>query len=132
VSAALPSGPLGQYQLQAAIAAVHAEAPSAEGTDWPQILALYGLLERIAPGPAVALNRAVAVGMVEGPEAGLEALASVEGLEDHHRLDSVRAHLLELAGEDAAAREAYLAAAARTSSEPERRYLEDRAARLAV
>jgi RNA polymerase sigma factor (sigma-70 family) len=132
VSAALPSGPLGQYQLQAAIAAVHAEAPSAEDTDWPQILALYGLLERIAPGPAVALNRAVAVGMVEGPEAGLEALASVEGLEDHHRVDSVRAHLLELAGEEVAAREAYLAAAARTTSEPERRYLEDRAARLAA
>jgi predicted RNA polymerase sigma factor len=132
VSAALPSGPLGQYQLQAAIAAVHAEAPSAEDTDWPQILALYGLLERIAPGPAVALNRAVAVGMVEGPEAGLEALASVEGLEEHHRMDSVRAHLLELAGDAAAARDAYLIAASRTTSVPERRYLEGRAARLAV
>jgi predicted RNA polymerase sigma factor len=132
VSDALPSGPLGQYQLQAAIAAVHAEATSAEDTDWPQILALYGLLERIAPGPAVALNRAVAVGMAEGPEAGLEALAAAEGLEGHHRLESVRAHLLEMAGEDAAAREAYLLAASRTTSVPEQRYLEGRAARLAV
>jgi RNA polymerase sigma factor (sigma-70 family) len=133
VSAALPRGPLGQYQLQAAIAAVHAEAPTAEDTDWPQILALYRLLERIAAGPAVALNRAVAVGMVEGPAAGLEAVAAAEalGLGDHHRVESVRAHLLEMAGDEGAAREAYLAAASRTASVPERRYLEDRAARLA-
>jgi RNA polymerase sigma factor (sigma-70 family) len=130
VSSALRSGPLGAYQLQAAIAAVHAEAPSAEETDWQEILALYGLLERIAPSPTVALNRAVAVGMARGPEAGLAALGSVSGLDEHHRLEAVRGHLLEMAGEVEAARSAYRLAAQRTTSLPERRYLEGRAARL--
>jgi RNA polymerase sigma factor (sigma-70 family) len=130
VSAALRSGPLGPYQLQAAIAAVHAEAQSAEETDWREILALYGLLERIAPSPTVALNRAVAVGMAQGPRAGLEALGAVTGLDEHHRLEAVRAHLLEMAGEMEAARAAYRLAARRTTSLPERRYLEGRAGRL--
>jgi RNA polymerase sigma factor (sigma-70 family) len=132
VSSALSRGPLGPYQLQAAIAAVHAEAPSAEETDWQEIVALYGLLERIAPSPTVALNRAVAVGMAHGPQAGLEALASVQGLDEHHRLDAVRAHLLEMAGDVEGARAAYRLAAQRTTSLPERRYLEGRAARLRV
>jgi RNA polymerase sigma factor (sigma-70 family) len=130
VEDALASGPLGPYQLQAAIAAVHVEAPDAEATDWPQVLALYGLLERIAPGPTVALNRAVAVGMVDGPRAGLEALDAIEGMDGHHRLEAVRAHLLEMAGEQGAARDAYRLAARLTTSLPEQRYLEDRAARL--
>jgi RNA polymerase sigma factor (sigma-70 family) len=130
VEGALASGPLGPYQLQAAIAAVHAEAPDAEATDWPQVLALYGLLERIAPGPTVALNRAVAVGMVEGPGAGLDALDGIEGMDGHHRLEAVRAHLLEMAGEGDAARDAYRLAARLTTSLPEQRYLEGRAARL--
>jgi RNA polymerase sigma factor (sigma-70 family) len=130
VSSALSSGPLGPYQLQAAIAAVHAEAPSAEETDWQEIVALYGLLERIAPSPTVALNRAVAVGMAHGPQAGLEALASVQGLDSSHRVEAVRAHLLEMAGDAEAARTAYRLAAQRTTSLPERRYLEGRAARL--
>jgi predicted RNA polymerase sigma factor len=130
VERALASGPLGPYQLQAAIAAVHAEAPDAEATDWPQVLALYGLLERIAPGPTVALNRAVAVGMVEGPGAGLDALDGIEGMDGHHRLEAVRAHLLEMAGERDAARDAYRLAARLTTSLAEQRYLEDRAARL--
>jgi len=134
VTRALASGPVGPYQLQAAIAAVHDEAPSAEETDWPQILALYDLLMRVAPGPMVSLNRAVAVAMVHGPRAGLDALAPLDGdraLRTSHRLESVRAHLLELAGERDAAREAYRTAARRTASLPERRYLERRAARLA-
>jgi RNA polymerase sigma factor (sigma-70 family) len=130
VSEALTRGPLGPYQLQAAIAAVHAEAASAEDTDWPQILALYGLLERIAPSPTVALNRSVAVGMVSGPAAGLEALDAVTGMAEHHRVDAVRGHLLEMAGDRAGAREAYRLAARRTTSLPERRYLDERAARL--
>jgi RNA polymerase sigma factor (sigma-70 family) len=130
VEGALASGPLGPYQLQAAIAAVHAEAPDAEATDWPQVLALYGLLERIAPGPTVALNRAVAVGMVEGPAAGLDALDAIEGMDGHHRLEAVRAHLLEMAGEQGAAHDAYRLAARMTTSVPEQRYLEDRAARM--
>jgi RNA polymerase sigma factor (sigma-70 family) len=130
VSQVLTRGALGPFQLQAAIAAVHAEAATAQDTDWPQILGLYGLLERIAPSPTVALNRAVAVGMAEGPAAGLEALRAVRGMDGHHRLDAVRAHLLEMAGETAAARDAYRAAARRTTSLPERRYLEGRAARL--
>jgi predicted RNA polymerase sigma factor len=129
VSRVLTRGALGPYQLQAAIAAVHAEARSADVTDWPQILGLYGLLERIAPGPTVALNRAVAVGMVLGPRAGLEALRAVDV--DSHRVPAVRAHLLEMAGDADGAREAYREAAVRTTSLPERRYLEGRAGRLA-
>jgi RNA polymerase sigma factor (sigma-70 family) len=127
------AGP-GPYGLQAAIAAVHDEAPSAEDTDWPQILALYDVLARSSDSPVVRLNRAVALAMVEGPEAGLqevERLAGAGGLEHGHRLDSVRAHLLEMAGDPAAARRDYQAAARSTSSPPEQRYLLSRAARLA-
>jgi RNA polymerase sigma factor (sigma-70 family) len=133
VTEALTDKPLGPYQLQAAIAAVHGEAAHAEETDWPQIVALYELLERVSPNPMVTLNHAVAVAMVQGPEAGLELLSSLDDdsrVAAHHRLEAVRAHLLELAGDRAAARAGYLAAARRTTSLPERRYLEGRAARL--
>ena len=129
----LASAPIGPYQLQAAIAAVHAEAARVTDTDWDQILGLYELLGRLAPGPMVTLNRIVAVAMVHGPQAGLGQLAGAEtdpGLAGHHRLHAVRAHLLELAGEQEAARAAYRLAARRTLSLPERRYLESRAARL--
>ena len=133
VTGTLARAPLGPYQLQAAIAAVHDEAARAEDTDWPQILVLYELLERVAPSPVVTLNHAVAVAMVRGPRAGLELLATLDGddrLAGHHRLDAVRAHLLELAGDRQAAREHYRAAARATTSLPEQRYLESRAARL--
>jgi RNA polymerase sigma factor (sigma-70 family) len=131
VTGALAAAPLGPYQLQAAIAAVHAEAPDAGATDWPQIVALYRLLERAEPNPMVTLNRAVAVAMVDGPQAGLALLEPLaEPLAESHRLDAVRAHLLELAGDPAAAQTAYRAAARRTTSLPERRYLEARAAAL--
>jgi RNA polymerase sigma factor (sigma-70 family) len=123
--------PIGPYQLQAAIAAVHDEAATAEETDWPQILALYDVLERVSPAPFVTLNRAVAVAMVHGPRAGLAVLGTVdEALSHSHRLHAVRAHLLELAGETAAAREAYQLAARMTASVPEQRYLSLRAAAL--
>ncbi len=139
VSHALATARLGPYQLQAAIAAVHDEAPSAEATDWEQILALYGLLERGlaqrgTPNPVVTLNRAVAVAMVHGPSAGLAVLDTLEQdgrVAGSHRLLSVRAHLLELAGEVGPARAAYLEAARRTTSTPEQRHLRSRAARLA-
>jgi RNA polymerase sigma factor (sigma-70 family) len=134
VTRALAGAPIGPYQLQAAIAAVHDEAARAEDTDWPQILALYGLLETVAPGPMVTLNRIVAVAMVHGPRAALERLAAAEAepaLSRHHRVAAVRAHLLEMAGDAAAAAELYRLAARRTLSLPERRYLEDRARRLA-
>jgi predicted RNA polymerase sigma factor len=132
LAAALPSGAVGEYQLQAAIAAVHGEAPTAAETDWPQILALYGLLERITDNPIVTLNRAVAVAMVDGPAAGLGALEGLDAqLPGHHRLDAVRAHLLEMSGERDAAIEHYRAAAGRTTSHAERDYLTARAARLA-
>jgi RNA polymerase sigma factor (sigma-70 family) len=124
---------VGPYQLQAAIAAVHDEAPSAAETDWQQILALYEVLERISPGPMVTLNRAVALAMVHGPRAGLALLGTLEA-DDHmshtHRLEAVRGHLLELAGELVAARESYQRAARMTASVPEQRYLALRAARL--
>ena len=135
VTGALAQAPLGPYQLQAAIAAVHAEAARAEDTDWPQIVALYELLERISPNPVVTLNHAVAVAMVRGPEAALELLGTLETddrIAGHHRLDAVRAHLLEMAGDLDAARSSYRAAARRTTSLPEQRYLEDRAARPAA
>jgi predicted RNA polymerase sigma factor len=125
--------PLGPYQLQAAIAAVHDEAPTAAETDWAQILALYEVLERVAPGPVVTLNRAVAVAMVHGPRAGLALLGTLdddERLAHTHRLEAVRGHLLELAGETVAARESYHRAARTTASVPEQRYLTLRAARL--
>jgi RNA polymerase sigma factor (sigma-70 family) len=133
ITDALARTTLGPYQLQAAIAAVHDEAPSAQETDWPQIVALYELLARVAPNPMVTLNHAVAVAMVHGPRAGLELLATLdadERMAGHHRLDAVRAHLLEMAGDHAAAGAAYRAAARRTTSLPEQRYLEARAARL--
>jgi predicted RNA polymerase sigma factor len=129
----MTAAPLGPYQLQAAIAALHAEAERAEDTDWSQIAALYRLLAAVSPGPVVTLNRAVAVAMADGPQAGLDLLATLEGDErmaGRHRLDAVRAHLLEMAGQLDAARSGYLRAARRTASLPERRYLESRAARL--
>jgi RNA polymerase sigma factor (sigma-70 family) len=128
----ITAGAVGPYQLQAAIAAVHDRARRAEETDWSEVLALYGLLEGVAPGPMVALNRAVAMAMAEGPRAGLDLLAEVEPkLEGHHRVHAVRAHLLELAGEEEAARAEYVRAAELTASLPEQRYLTGRAARLA-
>ncbi|MGH3327945.1 MAG: RNA polymerase sigma factor [Streptomycetales bacterium] len=131
VDEALSQGPVGAYQLQAAIAALHDEATHAADTDWPQILALYDVLVRRAREPMAELGRAVAVAMVHGPQAGL---AEVAGLEDrlagHHRLDAVRAHLLEKAGDREGARAAYQQAAQRTLSVPETRYLQTRAARL--
>jgi RNA polymerase sigma factor (sigma-70 family) len=133
VTHTLASARLGPYQLQAAIAAVHDEAATADDTDWRQILALYDVLASLAPNPMVTLNRAVARAMVLGPEAGLELLATLdddERLADHHRLHSVRAHLREMAGDTQAARAGYLEAARRTASRPEQRYLEARAARL--
>jgi RNA polymerase sigma factor (sigma-70 family) len=133
VTGALSEAPLGPYQLQAAIAAIHDEATRAEDTDWPQIVALYEILERVAPNPMVTLNHAVAVAMVGGPQAGLALLETLDDddrLAGHHRLDAVRAHLLELADDREAARESYLRAARVTTSLPERRYLETRAARL--
>jgi RNA polymerase sigma factor (sigma-70 family) len=135
ITRTLPVGPVGPYQVQAAIAAVHDEAARAEDTDWPQVLALYGVLERIAPNPIVTLNRAVALAMVQGPEAGLELLATLDAdrrTARHHRLFTVRAHLLELAGDTADALVAYRTAARLTTSRPERRHLETRAARLAA
>jgi RNA polymerase sigma factor (sigma-70 family) len=134
VTGALAGAPLGPYQLQAAIAAVHAEAPRAQDTDWAQILALYELLTRLTPNPMVTLNHAVAVAMAKGPRAGLDLLATLDADErvaGHHRVDAVRAHLLELAGDRAAARDSYRAAARRTTSVPEQRYLQARAAALA-
>ncbi|WP_432933936.1 RNA polymerase sigma factor [Microbispora sp. CA-135349] len=133
VDAALSRGAPGPYQIQAAIAALHDEAPSAEATDWPQIAALYAVLSGMSDNPVTALNHAVAVAMSRGPRAGLDLLGGLEGderLARDHRLPAVRAHLLELAGERAAAREAYLAAARRAASLPRRRYLNARAARL--
>ncbi|WP_026267974.1 RNA polymerase sigma factor [Micromonospora sp. CNB394] len=134
VTEALTWSAPGPYQVQAAIAAVHAEAPTAEDTDWRQIVALYRVLARVAPNPMVTLNQAVAVAMVDGPRAGLALLATLDADDrtaGHHRLAAVRAHLLDLAGERAEARAAYLAAARATTSLPERRHLEVRAARLA-
>jgi RNA polymerase sigma factor (sigma-70 family) len=127
----LPVASIGAYQLQAAIAAVHDTAPTAADTDWRQILGLYELLSVVAPGPMVTLNRTVAVAMVRGPRVGLDELAAAAAepaLAGHHRVAAVRAHLLELAGDGAAARVAYLEAARSTLSAPERRYLESRAA----
>jgi RNA polymerase sigma factor (sigma-70 family) len=126
--------PVGPYQMQAAIAAVHDEAASGGETDWPQILALYEVLERISPGPVVTLNRAVAVAMVNGPRAGLALLGTLDGddrMAHNHRLEAVRAHLLERVGELAAARDSYRRAARMTASIPEQRYLALKAAGLA-
>ena len=129
----LGSGPVGPYQLQAAIAALHDEAPTAEATDWPQVLALYDVLTTVAPGPVVTLSRAVALAHVHGPRAGLALLGTLdadERMAHSHRLEAVRAHLLEQVGDTTAARDSYLQAAKMTASLPEQRYLELRAARL--
>jgi len=135
ITAALPAGDVGPYQLQAAIAAVHDEAATMADTDWPQILALYDLLELAAPNPFTALNRAVAVAMVRGPDAGLAVLAGLaedQRMAQHHRLLATRAHLRELAGDAPAAAADYLEAARRATSLPERRYLALQAARLSA
>ncbi len=124
----LVSAPLGPYQLEAAIAAVHDGAARAEDTDWPQLLALYDLLLAIAPSPVAALNRIVPVAMVRGAREGLRQLDEIAGLNEHHRVDVVRAHLLDLAGEPEQARVYYRSAARKTLSVPERKYLESRAA----
>jgi predicted RNA polymerase sigma factor len=126
-------GAVGEYQIQAAIAAVHDRAARAEDTDWPQILALYGLLEQMTGNPVVTLNRAVAAAMADGPSAGLAVLDEVdERLAGHYRLDAVRAHLLEMAGDTETAVTHYRAAAKHTTSLPEQQYLTTRAARLNV
>ncbi len=128
IASTLRTAPVGPYQLQAAIAAVHDEAKRAVDTDWRQILMLYELLESTAPGPMVTLNRIVAVAMVHGPAAGLALLDDADAaLKDHHRLAAVRAHLLELSGDLDAARAAYHQAARLTQSIPEQRYLQSRA-----
>jgi RNA polymerase sigma factor (sigma-70 family) len=128
---AIGTGTVGEYQIQAAIAAVHDRASRAQDTDWPQILGLYGLLEQITGNPVVTLNRAVAAAMADGPAAGLAILDEVgERLAGHYRLDAVRAHLLEMAGDTEAAIAHYRAAANRTTSLPEQRYLATQAARL--
>jgi len=133
LTAALSKGSIGAYQLQAAIAAVHDEASRAEDTDWPQILALYELLKRMSDNPMVLLNHAIAAAMVHGPSKGLELLREFDSddrIAGHHRLDAVRAHLLEMAGDPQAAITHYRIAASRTTSIPERNYLITQAARL--
>jgi RNA polymerase sigma factor (sigma-70 family) len=133
VSRALSNGSIGLYQLQAAIAAIHDEAPRAEDTDWPQILAFYGLLLRMTDNPMVALSHAVATAMVNGPEAGLaliDELARDDRVAGHYRLDAVRGHLYAMAGDARRAIEHFHAAAERTASIPERDYLITKAARL--
>jgi RNA polymerase sigma factor (sigma-70 family) len=133
LSRALSKGRVGLYQLQAAIAAVHDEAPSPEETDWPQILALYDLLLKTSGSPVIRLNRAVAVAMVHGPREALRLLADLETddrLGDHYRLHAVRGHLLEMVGDELAAAASYRAAVCRTASTPERNYLLSKIARL--
>jgi RNA polymerase sigma factor (sigma-70 family) len=130
VTQALRQGPPGAYQLQAAIAAIHDEASDPEDTDWPQILLIYQLLDRLAPNPMATLSRALALAMVEGPEAGLGLLATLDDdkrVASHHRLLAMRGHLLEMAGDSAAAGEAFETAARRCTSLPERDYLQRRA-----
>jgi len=133
ISATLPKGSVGPYQLQAAISAVHDEAARSDDTDWPQILALYDLLRRMSDNPMVALNHAIAAAMVHGATKGLELLEALKAdprIAEHHRLDAVRAHLLELAGDCEGAVTHYRSAAGKTASLPERNYLLTQAARL--
>jgi RNA polymerase sigma factor (sigma-70 family) len=133
ISQTLSRGAIGSYQLQAAIAAIHDEAPCAQDTDWPQILALYGLLRRMSDNPMVTLNHAIAAAMVQGPATGLkllEALDTDSRLAGHYRLDSVRGHLFEMAGEHQTAIAYYRSAASHTTSIPERDYLMAQVARL--
>jgi predicted RNA polymerase sigma factor len=135
VTRTLKMGSIGAYQLQAAIAAVHDEAARAEDTDWPQILSLYGVLKRMSDNPMVALNHAIAAAMVQGPDAGLDLLKTLdadERIQGHYRLDAVRAHLHERAGRRDQAISHYRAAAEKTTSIPERNYLNTQAARLAA
>jgi RNA polymerase sigma factor (sigma-70 family) len=135
VTAALSSGSVGLYQVQAAIAAVHDEAARAEDTDWPQILALYTVLKDLSDNPMVTLNHAIATAMVDGPAAGLQLLHDLDRdgrMKHHHRLDAVRAHLLEMGGDHQAAIAHYTTAAGRTTSIPERNYLMAQAGRLAT
>jgi predicted RNA polymerase sigma factor len=133
VNETLPRGAVGPYQLQAAVAALHDEAVRAADTDWPQILALYGLLKRMSDNPMVVLNHAIAAAMVDGPKTGLELLETLDSdkrLAGHYRLEAVRAHLFEMAGDHQTAIAKYQAAAGRTTSIPERNYLNTKAARL--
>lgn len=133
VTETLSRGSIGAYQLQAAIAAVHDEAARSEDTDWPQIMALYGLLKRMSDNPMVTLNHAIAAAMVHGPAVGLDLLRPLDfdpRLANHHRLDAVRGHLFEMAGDHATAIAHFRAAASRTASVPERNYLLVKAARL--
>ena len=133
LSTVLPKGSVGPYQLQAAIAAVHDEAERAEETDWPQILALYELLKRMSDNPMVILNHAIAAAMVHGPKKGLDLLDGLKAdqrIAQHHRMDAVRAHLLEMAGESEAAAKYYRTGAGKTANLPERNYLLMQAARL--
>lgn len=133
VSQAFSLGNVGEYQLQAAISALHDEAPRVEDTDWPQIQALYGVLMRMSDNPMTVMNHAIAAAMVHGPAKGLELLVPLETderLRGNHRLDAVRAHLLERAGDKDKAVKLYQAAAAKTSSIPEKNYLMLKAARL--
>jgi predicted RNA polymerase sigma factor len=133
LTSALRQGEPGEYQLLAAIAALHDQAASYAGTDWPRILALYNRLDALTGNPMVALNRAVAIAMAQGPDAGLALLDGLAGqLGDHHRLHSVRAHLLEQAGDFGGAAAEFEAAAARTTNLRERDYLVTQAARLAA
>ena len=133
LSAALPKGSVGPYQLQAAIAAVHDEAERPEDTDWPQILALYELLKRMSDNPMVMLNHTIASAMVHGPKEGLNLLDELKKdgrIAEHHRMDAVRAHLLEMAGDSQAAARYYREAAGKTDNLPERNYLLMQAARM--
>jgi RNA polymerase sigma factor (sigma-70 family) len=135
VSAAMARGSVGPYQLQAAIAALHDEAVNAEATDWTQIMALYGVLRRMADNPMVELNHAVAAAMVHGPQAGLDLLESLDAdprVAGHYRLDAVRGHLFERLGDPDRAIAHFRTAAARTASFPERNFLTTKAARLAA
>jgi predicted RNA polymerase sigma factor len=133
LTATFSKGSVGAYQLQAAIAAVHDESPSARDTDWPQILALYDLLMRMSDNPMVALNHAIAAAMVHGPAKGLELLSALDSdarIAGHHRVPAVRAHLLEMAGNHQAAIQNYRLAADQATSLPERNYLITQASRL--
>ena len=133
ITRALPHGPVGQYQLQAAIAAVHDEAPSAADTDWAQIVALYRLLMRVSVNPVVRLNHAVAVAMADGPAAGLALLETLDDprLGQDHRLHAARAHMLEMSGDRDAARSAFTMAARHATNLQHVRYLNAQAQRLA-
>jgi RNA polymerase sigma factor (sigma-70 family) len=133
IAEALRRGRVGEYQIQASIAALHDQAPGHDRTDWPQILTLYALLESMTGNPMARLNRAVAAAMAQGPDAGLALLDGLDQrLGDHHRLHAVRAHLLEQAGDEAAAVAEFRAAAARTTNLREQQYLTTKAARLAA